>query len=231
MAAAPPRACARPAERSSSAATASSGPLAACARCHARRSGSSCGSVASASARWRAPGLGREGLQPAHETLLDAAGHRHLLGEPESARHRDRLSARQLEQRKRIAARLGQDPVTYSLVERPRDRRVEQQPGVIGGQPLDHELRQPLELVLVAGFAQPEHQSHALRQEPPRHERERLRGHPVEPLRVVDDAYERLLLGRVGQQAQDRQSHEEAIRRRSGAEAERRAQRVALRAR
>ena len=42
---------------------------------------------------------------------------------------------------------------------------------------------------------------------------------------------QRLLLGGVGQQAQDRQPDEEAIRRRSGAQAERRAQRVALRAR
>ncbi len=50
----PPRACARPAERSSSAATSSSGMDAACARCHARRSGSISGSVASARARWTA---------------------------------------------------------------------------------------------------------------------------------------------------------------------------------
>ena len=39
-AARPPRACARSAERSSSAATSSSSPAVACARCHARRSGS-----------------------------------------------------------------------------------------------------------------------------------------------------------------------------------------------
>jgi hypothetical protein len=39
-AAKPPRACARPAERASSKATSSSGPEAAAARCHARRSGS-----------------------------------------------------------------------------------------------------------------------------------------------------------------------------------------------
>ena len=51
-AAMPPRRRARPAERSSSSATVSSRPAAACARCHARRSGSTCGSVASASARW-----------------------------------------------------------------------------------------------------------------------------------------------------------------------------------
>ena len=53
-AARPPRACARPAERSSSKATCSSGPAAAAARCHARRSGSVSRSVASASARWTA---------------------------------------------------------------------------------------------------------------------------------------------------------------------------------
>ena len=116
-------------------------------------------------------------------------------------------------------------------VERPGDRRVQQPAGVIGGQPVDHELRQPLELVLVAGLAQREHQSHPLRQQASRHERERLRRHPIEPLRVVDDAHERLLLGDVGQQAQDRQADQEAIRRRTGAQAERRAQRVALRAR
>jgi hypothetical protein len=65
---------------------------------------------------------------------------------------------------------------------------------------------------------------------PARDERQRLRGHPVEPLRVVDDAHERLLFGGVGQQAQDRQPDEEAIRRRSGTQAKRRVQRVALRA-
>ena len=55
-AAMPPRAWARPAERSSSAATSSSGPGAAHARCQARRSGSVSASVASARARctrWR----------------------------------------------------------------------------------------------------------------------------------------------------------------------------------
>ena len=55
-AARPPRACARPAHRSSSAATSSSGSVVAWARCQARRSGSACGSMTSASvrcARWR----------------------------------------------------------------------------------------------------------------------------------------------------------------------------------
>ena len=47
-AASPPRACARPAEFSRSAATSSSGPGAACARCQARRSGWSASTSASA---------------------------------------------------------------------------------------------------------------------------------------------------------------------------------------
>ena len=54
VAARPPRACARSAERSSSTAIASLGSDAPCARCHARRSGSSSGSVTSARARWAA---------------------------------------------------------------------------------------------------------------------------------------------------------------------------------
>jgi hypothetical protein len=49
-AAEPPRACGRPAERSSFSATASSGPGEACALCQARRSGSTPGSVTSTSA-------------------------------------------------------------------------------------------------------------------------------------------------------------------------------------
>ena len=48
----PPRDCARAAEASSSAATVSLGRTVACARCHARRSGSELRSVASAKAAW-----------------------------------------------------------------------------------------------------------------------------------------------------------------------------------
>ena len=95
-------------------------------------------------------------LQLPHKALLDPAGQRHLPGQPKIPRHRDRLQPpRQLEQRERVPTGLAEDPVLHPPVERPGDRRVKQQPGVIGGQPVDHELRQPLELVLVAGLAQP----------------------------------------------------------------------------
>ena len=56
-----------------------------------------------------------------------------------------------------------------------------------------------------------------LRQQPPGDERQRLRRGLIEPLRVVDHADQRPLLGHLGQQAQHRQADEEAIRGGAGA--------------
>jgi hypothetical protein len=94
-----------------------------------------------------------------------------------------------------------------------------------------HELREPRELVVVAGLADGEHQRHRLRQETARDERERLRGHAIEPLRIVDETDHRSLLGCVGEQAEHRQSDQEPVRCVAVGHAERRPQRVALQAR
>ena len=51
----------------------------------------------------------------------------------------------------------------------------------------------------------------------------------VEPLRVVDDTGQRLLLGGLGDQRQRGQPHQEPVRRSAGAAAEHRRERVALR--
>ena len=85
--------------------------------------------------------------------------------------------------------------------------------------------------MFIAGLPHREYESDALRQEPARHERKCLRRHTVEPLSVVDDAHERLLLGDVRHQAEDRQADQEAIRRWTCAHTERSVQRVALGAR
>ena len=69
-----------------------------------------------------------------------------------------------------------------------------------------------------------------LGQQPARHERQRLRRRAVQPLGVVDQADQRLLAPDLGQQPEQRQADQEAIRRRARAQAERGAQRVALRA-
>ena len=50
----------------------------------------------------------------------------------------------------------------------------------------------------------------------------------IQPLRVVDQAQQRVLLGGVGQQAQGGQADQEAVRRRPGTQAERGRQRLAL---
>src|SRR4029077_11354311 len=47
-------------------------------------------------------------------------------------------------------------------------------------------------------------------------------------MRVIDDAQKRLLLGNLGEQAQDREADQELIRCRPGAEPERDVKRVAL---
>ena len=53
----------------------------------------------------------------------------------------------------------------------------------------------------------------------------------IEPLFVIHQADQRLVLGHLGEQAQDGQRHEEAIRGRPGAHAERRLQGIPLRRR
>ena len=66
----------------------------------------------------------------------------------------------------------------------------------------------------VAQLSRREYERDPLRQQTARHERQSPRRGTVEPLRVIDDTHERLLLGGVGEQAEDRQSHQEWIRRR-----------------
>jgi hypothetical protein len=102
-------------------------------------------------------------------------------------------------------------------------------------EPPDRQLREPGERLPVrlpaAGLADREHQGDRFRQEAARDERQHLRRGAVEPLRVVDEADERPLRGRVRQEAEHGQPHEEAVRRRpgaQGAQAERCRERLAL---
>ena len=62
----------------------------------------------------------RERRQPLPEALLDPPRHRRGAGQREPARELGRRPAAwQLKQRQRVAARLGHDPITYPLIERP----------------------------------------------------------------------------------------------------------------
>ncbi|HWD76182.1 MAG TPA: hypothetical protein VG371_13655 [Solirubrobacteraceae bacterium] len=83
----------------------------------------------------------------------------------------------------------------------------------------------------VVDLARGEHERDLLRQQAASHERKRPRRRVVQPVRVVDTSQERTLLGRLGQQAEDRQSNQERIRRGVGGvrnQSERDAKRVVL---
>ena len=136
------------------------------------------------------------------------------VGQPEPARQLGgRQAARQLQQRERIAARLGRRsgrgparraaPAARRPAARARRRRAS---------PSTTSSGRPASASAWLGLADGEHHRDPLREQAPRDERQRLRGPAVEPLRVVDQAHQRPLLGRLGQQAQHRQADEEVIR-------------------
>jgi non-heme chloroperoxidase len=171
----------------------------------------------------------RERSDARQEAVLDLpcqwsrSGHGEATGQLACGR-----AARQLQQGERVAAGLGDDPVSHSLVQPPRKDRVQQRPSLAVRQATDLAFRQTLQLSRGARFAHGEHQSDGLSQQPPRDEGEDLPGELVEPLRVVDQADERPLLGGGRQQSQHCQPDEEAIGWHSGGQAERRAEGVAL---
>ena len=96
-------------------------------------------------------------------------------------------------------------------------------------EPLDEQLGETCELIRLAGLANGEHHRDPLGEQAPRHERQRLRGRAVEPLRVVDEAHQRTRLGRVGKQAQRRKGDQEVVRGSAVLHAERNPQRISLR--
>ena len=269
-AASPPRAWARPAERSSSSATSSSGPGAACARCQLRRSGSraAVGLLGQGPVRRlalfdrRRPVADRPGQRMAEpdpvvelgEAVLGGGGccrrrdvravgpparpgpglrsgppqraaaaagsvrqggdaapealPRRVPGRP-PCRAGDRETTRQLvcgaapgqlQQRQGVAARLGDDLVAHPFVQRPGEHRVQQRPRIRLARPLDQELREPRELL--AGHTRREDQAERLRSQPTGDEGQDLTRRLVQPLLVVDQAQQRLLLGHLRQQAQ-----------------------------
>ena len=109
------------------------------------------------------------------------------------------------------------DLVADRGVERTVDVVEQQRARVAVAEPVDPELGQPAEDVVAHARARREHERDPLGEEPARDETEDLRRRVVEPLRVVDDADERLLLGDLGEQRQRGEPHQEAVGRRAGA--------------
>jgi hypothetical protein len=81
----------------------------------------------------------------------------------------------------------------------------------------------------VARVAGREDQADGIGCQPAGHEDQGLRRRAIQPLLVIYQADQRPLPGYLRQQAQDGQAHQEPVRRRAGAEAERGLQRIPLR--
>ena len=107
--------------------------------------------------------------------------------------------------------------------------RGEQRPCLLLRQALHPQLRQACQLGHLNGTSCREHQRHRFGPQPTGHERQRLRGRTIQPLRVIDHTHQRPLRRRLGQQTQRRQTDQKPIRRRAGGQPECDAQRVSLR--
>ena len=118
------------------------------------------------------------------------------------------------------------------LIEPGRQGGLQQRPRIATTQRLNVKRRKPPERVV--DLACGEHERDLLRQQAASHERKRSRRRLVQPLRVINNSQQRALLGRLGQQAEDRQSNQERTRRRVGgtpSQSKRDAKRLVLRLR
>ena len=96
----------------------------------------------------------------------------------------------------------------------------QQRPGVVRAEALDGELRYAGEQVVLPRLADRQSQQDRLAHQPPRDHAEHLAGRLVQPLRVVDQHDERLFGCHLRKNAEHGQTDDEAIRRRTGGEAE-----------
>jgi len=177
-----------------------------------------------------APGHLRKGRDPPLEALLDPAGQRRRAGHAEPAGQvRGGYRPGQLKQGQRVAAGFGDNAVADSLVEPAGDDRGEQGPGVSIGQSFQCQLGKAGEARRRAGVAGAEHHGDRFGVQPAGDEGQDLGGGLVQPLCIVDQAQQRLVGGYVRHQGQDGESDQEAVRRGAGTQAERDAERVALR--
>ena len=166
------------------------------------------------------PSVLRQRLEAPREAALDPSGQRQRAGQPEAARQLPCAEPpRELQQRQGIPPRLNDDLFGDPPVQTTRNDRGQEGTRIGIPEPLERQLRQTRERV--AWLTRSEQHHHRLRQHPPRHERQRLRRRLVQPLRIVNDAQKRPLLRHLRQQAQHRQTNQEPVGHRTGAQPKR----------
>ena len=150
---------------------------------------------------------------PVEEDPFDPGGEHQLRGQrsgPSELRVTE--AGRELDERERVPAGLGEQPV--GDLGRDHDRSVlgEQRPHRGGVQPVQPQGRHPVggERAVV-GVAGREHHRNRVRVQASGREQQRVGRGGVEPVCVVDDAHHRLLLGRLGEHRQGRDRHQERL--------------------
>jgi hypothetical protein len=97
-------------------------------------------------------------------------------------------------------------------VEGSADHRAEQLTGFGVGQAVYRDRRKLLEHPLCGRFADAGDEADAVRAQAAGDETEHLRRFGIEPVRVIDNAQQRLCFSRLGKQRKRRQSHQEPLR-------------------
>ena len=130
----------------------------------------------------------------------------------EAARQLGRAhTPRQLQQHQRIAPALGDDPLPHPIVEPARHHRRQQRVRIIVIEPIEPQPRKARYVMVVARLTDREEHRHSLGKQPARDEPEDLPRAVVEPLKVVDETQQRLLLGELSEQRECRQTDQKAV--------------------
>ena len=137
--------------------------------------------------------------------------------------------SRELEQRKRISVRLGEDAFPNGVIEMPDQHRIENGAGVSRIEPTEQQLRHSLQLL--DDLPAREHERHRIGAKTTRDECQRTGRLGIEPLRVVDHAQDGLRPGDLRHEAERREPNQVAVGNASGGEPERDPQRLGLRLR
>ena len=116
--------------------------------------------------------------------------------------------------------RLSDDLVGDGSVDRAADMIQQERARVAVAEPVNVQRGQAGQHVVPGTGAHRAHQRHRLGEQAAGHEGDHLRGGTVQPLHVIDDAGQRLLLGSLRHQRQRGQSHQEPVGCRAGAQPE-----------
>ena len=157
----------------------------------------------------------------AYGSSLRCGPRRRHPGQPEPARQGcGRPAAGQLEHGERVAARLSDDPIADGVVEPPRHRRREQRASVRVAKRRDRELGHTSQLRDLDRVAPRKDQYDGLTSEPAGDEAKDLGGGSIQPLRIIQQAHQWLPRCGFGEQRENGETDQEAVRRVTRVDAE-----------